>query len=125
VFTAKVPSTRGDQSRALSKALPEGRDFCRHFRTVVHGTTVGTNALLERKGARTGIITTDGLSRRAGNAPPRSTDDVGAAGAFTPVVDRPNRVEVAERVLADGSVLRASTPRQRSRRAPRTRRRRV
>jgi N-methylhydantoinase A len=74
--------------------------------TVVHGTTVGTNALLERKGARTGIITTEGfrdvLEMRRRDRP----TTWGLKGSFTPVVERPDRVEVGERVLADGSVLR-------------------
>src|SRR5690606_25983871 len=61
VTTAKVPSTRGDQSRGFVEGIA-GRvgDFST-IATIVHGTTVGTNALLERKGARTGIITTEGF----------------------------------------------------------------
>ena len=49
--------------------------------SIVHGTTVGTNALLERKGARIGVITTRGLPRRAGDAPPRPAARPGACGA--------------------------------------------
>ena len=37
-----------------------GEDLGR-IATLVHGTTAGTNALLERKGARTGVITTEGF----------------------------------------------------------------
>lgn len=105
VETAKVPSTRGDQSRGFVEGI--GRkveDFAR-IRTVVHGTTVGTNALLERKGARTGIITTEGfrdvLEMRRRDRP----TTWGLKGSFAPVVARTDRVEVAERILADGSVL--------------------
>ena len=46
---------------------------------IVHGTTVGTNALLERKGARTGLITTAGFPRRARDAPARPAAHLGAA----------------------------------------------
>ena len=42
---------------------------CRDVARVVHATTLFTNALIERKGAPTGLITTDGLSRHAGDAP--------------------------------------------------------
>ncbi len=49
--------------------------------TIVHGTTVGTNALLERKVARTGIITTRGFPRRARDAPPRPAARPGACAA--------------------------------------------
>src|SRR5690606_34105744 len=107
VMTAKVPSTRGDQSRGFVEGIA-GRiaDFG-EIGTVVHGTTVGTNALLERKGARTGIITTEGfrdvLEMRRRDRP----TTWGLKGSFTPVVDRPDRVEVRERVLADGTVLTA------------------
>ena len=72
---------------------------------MVHGTTVGTNALLERKGARTGIITTSGfrdvLEMRRRDRP----TTWGLKGSFTPVVERPDRVEVDERVLSDGSIF--------------------
>jgi len=106
VQTAKVPSTRGDQSKGFVEGIAARIADFADIRTVVHGTTVGTNALLERKGARTGIITTEGfrdvLEMRRRDRP----TTWGLKGSFTPVVDRPNRVEVSERVLADGSVLR-------------------
>jgi N-methylhydantoinase A len=105
VFTAKVPSTRGDQSKGFVEGIASKVDDFADIRTVVHGTTVGTNALLERKGARTGIITTEGfrdvLEMRRRDRP----TTWGLKGSFTPVVERPDRVEVSERVLADGSVL--------------------
>jgi N-methylhydantoinase A len=107
VFTAKVPSTRGDQSKGFVEGIASRVEKFADISTVVHGTTVGTNALLERKGARTGIITTDGfrdvLEMRRRDRP----TTWGLKGSFTPVVERPNRVEVSERVLADGSVLEA------------------
>lgn len=107
VFTAKVPSTRGDQSKGFVEGIASKVDDFSDIRTVVHGTTVGTNALLERKGARTGIITTEGfrdvLEMRRRDRP----TTWGLKGSFTPVVERPDRVEVRERVLADGSVLQA------------------
>ena len=59
--TVKTPTTIDDQSRGLvdgvSMALPDFGDIL----NVSHGTTTGTNALLERKGAKTGIITTAGF----------------------------------------------------------------
>ncbi|MBT5941929.1 MAG: hydantoinase/oxoprolinase family protein, partial [Rhodospirillaceae bacterium] len=69
-----------------------------------HGTTVGTNALLERKGAKTGIITTKGfkdvIEMRRRDRP----ETWGLWGMFEPVVPRDLRVEVDERVLADGTL---------------------
>lgn len=106
VVTVKVPSTRGDQSKGFVEGIAQKVADFAAIRTVVHGTTVGTNALLERKGARTGIITTEGfrdvLEMRRRDRP----TTWGLKGSFTPVVERPDRVEVTERVLAAGSVLR-------------------
>ena len=105
IATAKVPSTRGDQSRGFVEGIAGKIADFGDIRTVVHGTTVGTNALLERKGARTGIITTKGfrdvLEMRRRDRPATW----GLKGSFTPVVDRRDRVEVRERVLADGTVM--------------------
>ncbi|HID63008.1 MAG TPA: hydantoinase/oxoprolinase family protein, partial [Anaerolineae bacterium] len=75
---------------------------------LVHGTTIGTNALIERKGARTGLLTTEGM---------RDILDIGRierpdAGLYDIFVDTPQplvprylRREVRERVGADGSVV--------------------
>ena len=112
VETTKVPSTRGDQSKGFIEGISRKVADFDDIRTVVHGTTVGTNALLERKGARTGIITTEGfrdvLEMRRRDRP----TTWGLRGAFDPVVDRPDRLEVTERVLADGTVLHAVDPEQ-------------
>ena len=58
---AKVPSTLGDQSKGFIEGIKQKVAEFAEVATVVHGTTVGTNALLERKGAKTGIITTGGF----------------------------------------------------------------
>ncbi|WP_024586591.1 hydantoinase/oxoprolinase family protein [Aliihoeflea sp. 2WW] len=107
VQTTKIPSTRGDQSKGFAEGI--GRivaDFS-EIATVVHGTTVGTNALLERKGAKTGIITTRGfrdvLEMRRRDRP----STWGLWGQYTPVISREHRLEVSERVLADGTVREA------------------
>ncbi|MGN6764305.1 MAG: hydantoinase/oxoprolinase family protein [Rhizobiaceae bacterium] len=105
VATVKVPSTRGDQSKGFVQGIGQRITDFAEIGTIVHGTTVGTNALLERKGARTGIITTEGfrdlLEMRRRDRP----TTWGLKGSFTPVVERTDRLEVSERVLADGSVL--------------------
>lgn len=100
---AKVPSTRGDQATGFIEGL-RAKAEPKQIATVVHGTTVGTNALLERKGARTGIITTRGfrdvLEMRRRDRP----TTWGLWGQFMPVVPRDLRLEVGERVLADGTL---------------------
>lgn len=101
---AKVPSTRGDQSIGIRDGIATRLDGLDDVATIVHGTTVGTNALLERKGARTGVITTEGfrdvLEMRRRDRP----KTWGLWGTFEPVVPRDLRLEVPERVLADGTV---------------------
>jgi N-methylhydantoinase A len=72
---------------------------------IVHGTTVGTNALLERKVARAGLITTAGFRDVLEMRRRDRRQTWGLTGNFTPVIERDMRVEVAERTLADGSIL--------------------
>jgi len=105
----KVPSTRGEEARGFMNGIArvtgaEGPDAARAIATIVHGTTVGTNALLERKIAKTGIITTRGfrdvLEMRRRDRP----QTWGLRGSYTPVVPRSLRLEVDERVLADGTL---------------------
>ena len=77
-------------------------------RLVLHGTTIGINALLERKGALTGLITTDGF---------RDVLEIGRGNFLrmydvlyrrpTPLVPRGRRLEVPERMTARGEVLTA------------------
>lgn len=101
---AKVPTTRPDQSAGFLDGIRREVGDLSEISVVVHGTTAGTNALLERKGAKTGVISTQGLRdvlemRRRDR--PRTW---GLRGDFEPVVERSNRLEVPERTLADGTV---------------------
>lgn len=101
--TAKVPSNRGDEAIGFIDGLEKLGQIA-DFSSIVHGTTVGTNALLERKGAKTGLITTRGfrdvLEMRRRDRP----KTWGLWGEFVPVIDRDLRLEVDERVLADGTI---------------------
>src|SRR3954462_3823281 len=102
--TAKVPSRRGDEARGFHDGLAAIGDVAQG--SIIHGTTVGTNSLLERRGARIGVITTRGfrdvLEMRRRDR--RST--WGLWGDFTPVADRAMRLEFDERTLADGTIRR-------------------
>ena len=99
----KVPTTREDQSRGIQQGIERTLGGLADVATIVHGTTVATNALLERKGAQTGLITTRGfrdvLEMRRRDRP----DTWGLWGTFTPLIPRDFRLEVDERVLADGT----------------------
>src|SRR5439155_12495182 len=65
LWTAKTRSTPADQSEGFADALAEVLAAAGAspdaVERVAHGTTVGTNAILEQKGARIGILTTDGF----------------------------------------------------------------
>ena len=104
VTTNKVPSTPADPSRGFVEGIFQVVDDITQVATILHGTTVATNALLENKIARTGLITTAGfadvLEMRRRDRP----NTWGLRGSFTPVIARDLRLEVSERTLADGSV---------------------
>jgi N-methylhydantoinase A/oxoprolinase/acetone carboxylase beta subunit len=68
ITTAKAPSTPGNFAEGMIEAMRVAagelrlsfEDFCAQIQVLTHGTTVGTNALIQRKGARVGLITTQG-----------------------------------------------------------------
>ncbi|MFC0386965.1 hydantoinase/oxoprolinase family protein [Muricoccus vinaceus] len=101
--TAKVPSNRGDEAVGFLNGLRQ-LGAVADLASVVHGTTVGTNALLERKGARVGLITTQGFRDVIEMRRRDRLRTWGLWGDFIPVVDRDMRLEVAERTLADGTI---------------------
>jgi N-methylhydantoinase A len=101
---AKVPTTRPDQSGGFLAGVKSAGDDLSAMRTVVHGTTAGTNALLERKGAKIGLITTQGFRDTLEMRRRDRRATWGLRGDFEPVVPRDRRLEVPERTLADGSV---------------------
>ena len=112
VLVAKVPSTPDDPSRAFIAAVRKALELA-HRRPdevtfVAHGTTVATNALLERRGARTALITTRGfrdvLEIRRMNRPPELLYDLGAP-LPPPLVPRRLRFEITERINFSGEVL--------------------
>jgi N-methylhydantoinase A len=111
---AKSPSTPQDQSIGVLAGLDElalrlnlsRAAMLKQTQRIVHGATVATNALLERKGAKVALLTTEGhrdvLEMREGlkgnrydlRSPPPD-----------PLVPRNLRLGVRERLRADGSVL--------------------
>jgi len=101
--TAKAPSNRGDEAVGFIEGLKRLGSIA-GLGAIIHGTTVGTNALLERKGARIGLITTpgfrDALEMRRRDRP----HTWGLWGDFTPIASREMRLEVPERMLADGTI---------------------
>ncbi len=105
VRLAKVPSSLDNQAFGVLGALHEAETDLSKVALIVHGTTTTTNAILERKLVRTGLITTQGfrdvleLGRRTRPQP------YGMKGEFEPLIPRNLRIEVAERLDASGNVL--------------------
>src|SRR5215216_598270 len=61
LITAKVPSTPGDQSVGVMNAVDVSEVEAGAVAALAHGMTVATNALLERRGARMALVTTEGF----------------------------------------------------------------
>jgi N-methylhydantoinase A len=61
LVTAKVPSTPRDQSEGVMNAIEAAGIEGGSVAALAHGMTVATNALLERRGARTALVTTEGF----------------------------------------------------------------
>ncbi|MBV1799245.1 hydantoinase/oxoprolinase family protein [Siccirubricoccus sp. G192] len=110
---AKSASTPADQSEGVIAGLAELAaslhltlgELLQQTTRIVHGTTVATNALLERKGARVALLTTEGhrdvIEMREGLKPERYDLRLPAP---EPLVPRHLRLPVRERLRADGSV---------------------
>ncbi|SAL18664.1 5-oxoprolinase (ATP-hydrolyzing) [Caballeronia sordidicola] len=105
----KVPSTPHDPSEAIGNGIAGLLDMHKIAPSEVahigHGTTVATNLVIERKGAPTGLITTQGFRDvlEIGRQVRPHLYDYGV-GKPAPIVPRRHRVEVAERIDAKGNV---------------------
>ncbi|RWB18972.1 MAG: hydantoinase/oxoprolinase family protein [Mesorhizobium sp.] len=104
VHIAKTPTTVENQAFGVVGALGATGFPVAGIDLIVHGTTTTTNAVLERRLARTGMITTRGfrdvieLGRRT------RPQAYGMTGTFVPIIPRDLRLEVSERVEASGAV---------------------
>lgn len=107
--TPQDPSDAVEQGiRILEKTTP---DFVSRLDELIHGTTLVINSIIERKGARTGLITTKGF---------RDVLEIGRGIRYAPydvfaefpqpLIPRRFRLEVDERVRSDGSVLKPLDP---------------
>ncbi len=105
----KVPSTPDDPSRAIARGTQEGVERVGASPADIayfgHGTTVGTNALIQHRGVKTGLVTTEGFRDLIEIGRQKRPDlyDLQADKA-PPLVTRDLRFGVAERVRHDGSV---------------------
>lgn len=105
VRIAKVPTSAGNQADGVLTAISAAGSEPARIDLIIHGTTATTNAVLERKLAKVGLITTAGfrdvleLGRRT------RPQAYGMTGQFEPLIPREWRREVPERMDARGAVL--------------------
>ncbi|SNY70124.1 hydantoinase/oxoprolinase family protein [Paractinoplanes atraurantiacus] len=111
-WRAKTASTPSDQSvgvlNGIDKVCAEAGVDRAVIRHVLHGTTVATNAILERKGATVGLVTTEGFRQVLQIA--RSFVPGGLAGWIIwpkpePLAELENTVEVPGRIASDGTIV--------------------
>ena len=110
---AKAPSTPAAPAEGVLAALTRNDADLGSAERFVHGITIGTNAILERKGATVWMLVTAGF---------RDTLEIARTNRSVlydiktlkpaPLVPRKRSIEIDERVLADGTVLRALRPEQ-------------
>jgi len=109
IFSVKTLTTSGDESKGIISSIQETIPKTPSIDRIVHGTTIGTNSILERRGAKTAILTTRGF---------RDLLEIGRTRRMvsntlfdlsfqkpTPLVPRPLRFDVDERVMASGEIL--------------------
>ena len=115
IRTGKCLTTPQDPSDAVEEGIRELEatmpDFVAKLDELIHGTTLVINSIIERKGAKTGLITTKGF---------RDVLEIGREMRYAPydlfaefpqpLVPRRYRLEVDERVRSDGSVIKALDP---------------
>jgi N-methylhydantoinase A len=104
VLMSKVPTTPGNQAEGFVTGLESAGVDLRQIAWIVHGTTVGTNATLERNGARCGMITTRGFRDVLELGRRERPELFGLKGTYQPLIPREFRLEVTERLNSDGSV---------------------
>lgn len=61
VASRKVPSTPGDFVKGVINVLRKSEISPASVEMIIHGTTIGTNSIIERKGAKTILVTTNGF----------------------------------------------------------------
>jgi N-methylhydantoinase A len=106
ISLSKVPSTPSDYSDGVTNSIRKLLTSMNDVESFTHGTTVGTNALIQGKVGKTGLLTTRGF---------RDILEIGRGNRVeiydpfykppAPLIDRDKRLEVDERMGTDGKVL--------------------
>ena len=101
----KVPSTPHDPSVGLLNSLREAEVEPDALDVILHGTTIATNAVIERRGASCALVTTRGFRDLLELGRRDRPSIYGLTGVHVPLVPRDRRYEVSERMDYEGNVL--------------------
>ena len=109
-FTNKCLTTPLDPSDAIEQGITELAqslpDFMDNVEEIIHGTTLVINAIIERKGAKTALITTKGFRDVLELGREKRYDAYDIFSEYPePIVPRSDRTEINERMTSDGRVL--------------------
>ncbi|MFQ5892362.1 MAG: hydantoinase/oxoprolinase N-terminal domain-containing protein, partial [Candidatus Methanofastidiosia archaeon] len=110
IVTFKIPSTPSDEARAVVQGLKDLDVDLRKISYFTHGTTVSTNAVLQRKGREVTLITTKGfrdiieIGRQSRGWPEPEVYDFFIERP-PPLVQRRFRFEVKERIDSEGNIV--------------------
>lgn len=102
----KVPSTPDDPSRGLIDALQAAGLEPSSLEVILHGTTIATNAVIERRGAHCALITTQGFRDVLELGRRDRQRMYGLTGVQQPLIGREMRWEIDERIDHHGEILR-------------------
>ena len=105
VRLAKIPTTATNQAAGVLAAIDATRVEASTIDLIIHGTTATTNAVLERKLAKVGLVTTQGFRDTLEVGRRTRPKPYGMTGTFQPLVPRDLRLEVPERMNAQGEVV--------------------
>ena len=109
-FTNKCLTTPLDPSDAIEQGITQLAqtlpDFMDNVEEIIHGTTLVINAIIERKGAKTALITTKGFRDVLELGREKRYDAYDIFSEYPePIVPRSDRTEINERMTSDGRVL--------------------
>jgi N-methylhydantoinase A len=105
VMLAKIPTTIANQAIGVIAAIEAAGVTPGDLDLIIHGTTTTTNAVLERKVAKVGLITTEGFRDTLELGRRTRPKAYGMFGTFDPLIPRELRLEVSERMNVRGEVV--------------------
>ena len=101
----KVPSTPDDPSRGLVDALRTAQIDPGPLDLIIHGTTIATNAVIERRGSKCALITTKGFRDVLELGRRDRPHTYGLTGVQNPLIPRDQRWEIVERMNHRGQIV--------------------